>query len=60
MRAKTFYTTAEAADMIGVSVSTMRRWRATGDGPAWVTFGPRTIRYQAGDLLRWMKAVHHA
>lgn len=51
-----FYSTDQAATILGVSESTLRRWRATGQGPSYVRFGPRTIRYQAGDLVRWLRA----
>lgn len=43
-------TDIEVADYLGVSVSTVRRWRLTGGGgPRWVRIGT-SIRYPRADL----------
>jgi hypothetical protein len=34
-----------AAAVLGCTVTELRRWRAQGEGPAFHTLGPRTIRY---------------
>jgi excisionase family DNA binding protein len=39
----------EVAGYLGVSVSTIRRWRLTGGGPRWVRIGG-SIRYPVADL----------
>lgn len=41
--------------MMHVSVSTLDRMRHEGRGPRATMFGPRTIRYAAGDIVRWQK-----
>ena len=38
-----------AAQYLGLSVATLRKWRANGDGPAWHKFG-RAVRYRISDL----------
>lgn len=40
-RALGLYSEAEAADLLGVRVSTLRAWRARGSGPAWTALGRR-------------------
>jgi predicted DNA-binding transcriptional regulator AlpA len=42
--------TKEAAKVLGVSASLMKRWRADGTGPRFVQVGPRLIRYADTDL----------
>jgi excisionase family DNA binding protein len=41
---KEFYTEAEAADLLSISLSTLRRWRRSGTGPAW---------FRVGSILRY-------
>jgi excisionase family DNA binding protein len=43
-------TDVEAAQYLGVSISTVRRWRLTGGGPRWVRIGGSSIRYPLSDL----------
>jgi hypothetical protein len=43
-------TPAEAAKRLGVGERVLERWRGTGDGPAYVKFTSRTLRYRAEDL----------
>lgn len=43
----------EVADAIRVSVSSVRRWRASSQGPPFVKLG-RAVRYPAKDLAQWM------
>lgn len=52
---KLYYTRQETARMLHVSVSTLDRMRHDGRGPKATVFGPRTIRYAAGELIRWQK-----
>jgi excisionase family DNA binding protein len=39
----------EAADMLGLSVGTLRAWRSKGRGPAYARFG-RAVRYMRSDI----------
>ena len=43
-------TDREAAPILGVSVYTLRKWRCTGTGPAYVKLGRKTVRYRLADL----------
>ncbi|WP_420830237.1 helix-turn-helix transcriptional regulator [Bifidobacterium phasiani] len=52
---KLYYSRSETARMLGVSVSTLDRMRHDGRGPVPTVFGPRTIRYAAGDIIRWQR-----
>ena len=40
----------EAAAYLGVSASTLTRWRRIGVGPAFVRLGLRLVAYRPGDL----------
>ena len=43
----------EAADYLGVAGRSLERWRASGDGPAFVRVGPRRVGYRVADLQAW-------
>jgi len=48
----------EAADVLGVSVARMQRWRWEGQGPAYVRVGGprgRAVRYRLCDLEAWIE-----
>jgi excisionase family DNA binding protein len=47
----------ETAVYLGVSVSTVRRWRLTGGGPRWVRIGGSSIRYPVADLEAYVKSL---
>jgi predicted DNA-binding transcriptional regulator AlpA len=47
-----FLTTAESADILGMSERTLEGWRVRGGGPAYRRFG-RSVRYTMADLLAW-------
>ena len=46
----------EAAAMLGVSVLTLKRWRRTGEGPAFVKIGRRSA-YQIADINEWITST---
>lgn len=46
--------TAEAADLIGVSESTLRGWRYHGTGPRYARIGQK-IKYSPRDLEAWWR-----
>ena len=48
-------TEVAAADLLSLSVRTLRAWRARAFGPAFVRAG-RAVRYRRRDLLAWMDA----
>jgi hypothetical protein len=43
----------EAAQLIGVTASCLRKWKALGEGPAYFKAG-HALRYQRGAILRWI------
>ena len=49
IEAPTYLSLAEAAEVVGQSVKTLRRRISAGTLPAY-RFGPRSIRVQLGDL----------
>ena len=47
----------DAAQILGVSASTLRRWRSLRRGPPYVRVGGKpggAIRYREADLLAWL------
>ena len=44
--------TSEVALMLGLSVKTLRSYRADGIGPDFVKFG-KMVRYRLSDVKRW-------
>lgn len=44
----------QAADQLGVSVSTLRNWRQAGTGPTWYKLGT-AVRYKGEDLDAYLK-----
>lgn len=55
MRARAKLTTKQAAAYLGVSESTLRRWRADGNGPRAIVYEPgRAVRYELWELERYI------
>jgi len=46
----------EAAELLAVSVSTLRNWRCMGAGPRYYKLG-RAVRYDPADLRAFAKPV---
>lgn len=47
----------QAAQFIGVAVSTLARWRVEGNGPRFVRpIGMRMVTYDKADLVAWLEA----
>jgi excisionase family DNA binding protein len=53
------FTQAEAADHLRLSERTLKRWRVSGSGPAFVKLGRRVL-YRKLDLEEWIasRVVH--
>lgn len=49
-----FFTEKELAAVLKVSIPTLKRWRASGIGPAWLRIGTR-IRYPQGAVAVWIE-----
>lgn len=45
---------AEAAFLLGISVTTLARYRVHGTGPRFVCPRPRVVRYHRRDLEQWL------
>lgn len=45
--------TTEAAHYMGLAYATLKKWRTTGDGPAYVKIGTRIV-YLIEDLDSWL------
>jgi excisionase family DNA binding protein len=46
-------TVQQAAARLQISVDTLNRWRITGEGPPFLKYGPRLVRYHEADLETW-------
>ena len=49
-------TTKQAATFLNLSAMTLAKWRCNGDGPRFIRYTARCIRYQAADLSSWVDA----
>ncbi len=47
------YTPAETSERLGISTSTLAKWRLTGDGPAFVKIGAR-VAYDETMIETWL------
>lgn len=47
--------TAAASRALGISVSTLEKWRVAGIGPRFLKLG-RLVRYSRRDLEQWLDA----
>lgn len=52
-------TEGEAADLLTLSVKTLRNWRLSGYGPPHLKVG-RLVRYRQSDLKAWLKTCERA
>ena len=60
MSALTLLTVEEAAASLKISKHTLNRWRVTGEGPPFVKYGPRLVRYVDHVLDDWAQKRLHA
>ena len=49
-------TSAEAATYLGISQDRLQRWRRSGEGPRFLAWGRRTVRYRLTDLDSWLNS----
>jgi predicted DNA-binding transcriptional regulator AlpA len=47
----------EAASLLSVSLSLLKKWRMGGGGPRFVRLGGRAIGYRRVDLLAWVEGL---
>jgi predicted DNA-binding transcriptional regulator AlpA len=50
-------TDQDVADISGVSVQTIRRWRYQGRGPRFLRIG-QTARYLKADVAAWLQSLY--
>ena len=53
MTSDVLLTVEEAAVRLKISKHTLNRWRVTGEGPPFVKYGPRLVRYIDRTLDDW-------
>jgi predicted DNA-binding transcriptional regulator AlpA len=53
-----FLNEKQVAEIMGVSVKTLQRWRLFGEGPEWKKFGA-AVRYPADALQAWIERAPH-
>ena len=54
-RAHLFLSTAEAADMIGISPASLNRLRRRNDGPPAVRINSRVFLFSRDEVFRWLQ-----
>jgi predicted DNA-binding transcriptional regulator AlpA len=52
---KRFMRTPQAADYLGLSPSTLEKFRLTGNGPPYLKAGPKIVVYRQEDLDAWLE-----
>jgi hypothetical protein len=52
--------TADVASWLGISIQFLEIGRSRGFGPPFKKLSPRCIRYQRGDVRKWLRARTHA
>ena len=48
--------TPQAAEYVGLSSSTLEKFRLSGEGPIYHKSGPKIVVYYPGDLDKWLHA----
>ncbi|AXH37454.1 DNA-binding protein (plasmid) [Humibacter sp. BT305] len=48
------FTPEQLAAQLGTTVDELRRLRENGTGPAYITIGPRLVRYLGADVSMWL------
>jgi hypothetical protein len=51
--------TPDAAAYLGLSSSTLEKFRITGNGPIYYKAGPKIVVYRIEDLDAWLSANRH-
>ena len=55
-----YLTTEQLAERLQVSVVTLYRWAAAGDGPPRLRMGARQVRYRLSDVDVWAQSQAEA
>ena len=51
---------AQAAHYLGISASTLAKWRMRGEGPPYHRCGPKIVFYYLDELDAWLKDCDRA
>ena len=54
---KIFYRGSELSEALGISQTTLWRWRKNGDFPEPIQLGPRVIAWRVKDINEWLTKV---
>lgn len=49
-------TTKEAAELVQLKAQTLRKYRGTGEGPAYCLLAPNRVAYRTSDLETWVES----
>jgi predicted site-specific integrase-resolvase len=52
-------TETEAAELLGLSPTTLRQWRGKGIGPSFIRMTPKVIRYNFLTLIQYQQDNTH-
>ncbi len=55
MSSEVLLTVEDAAARLKISKHTLNRWRVTGEGPPYIKYGPRLVRYEEAALDAWAR-----
>jgi len=56
MDSKRVLRTAQAAEYVGLSASTLEKFRLNGSGPVYQKAGPKIVVYRPEDLDAWLSS----
>ena len=55
MSSEVLLTVEDAAVRLKISKHTLNRWRVTGEGPPFIKYGPRLVRYDQLVIDEWAR-----
>lgn len=53
-------TSKEVAEMLSVSLMTLKRWRLAGEGPAFIYMSRNSVRYKLEDIEKFVEERRNA
>ncbi len=56
MSPNVYFDEEEVSRRYHIARRTLQRWRTTGEGPAFVRFGARRVKYREADIEAWAAA----
>lgn len=55
-----FLSTDELAELLTVDIKTVKRWRASGEGPPFIRIGRSRVIYSRADVDAWLAGRRYA